>query len=329
MSTQSITETQQERKSVEFVVADLLTQFQNALELEDKSAATIRAYTIGFTDFRDWFERTSGQELSPALITSLDVKAWRAYLGDDRRLSPATINNYLAGLRAFCAWAVQAGYTEHNPADSIKSIKTVEEAPKWLEKQEQFKLLRACEQEVQLGDIRAGGDMTAPGAIWPRRDRALISLLLNAGLRRAEAAALRLDDLTIRPRSGHVQVRRGKGRKARRVELNKDVRSALQSWLDVRPESKGQAVFISQKGGRLRARSIAGVVVKLAEKAGLEDVTPHTLRHTCAKNLVDAGVSLDRVANALGHASLDTTRRYTIPSTRDMQTEMERIAWTE
>ena len=66
-----------------------------------------------------------------------------------------------------------------------------------------------------------------------------------------------------------------------------------------------------------------------AQRAGIEDVTPHSLRHTCAKNLVDRGVSLDRVARILGHESLDTTAIYTQPSQADLAREVEKIAWEE
>lgn len=148
-------------------------------------------------------------------------------------------------------------------------------------------------------------------------------------MRLSEVAALRVDNVVVKPRSGRVLVRKGKGRKSRRVQLNADVRKALQSWLDVRPETKSRALFLSQKGGRLRARSISGRVSVLGEKAGLDDLTPHMLRHSLAKNMVDQGISLDRVAKALGHSNLDTTKRYTTPSDADMQNEMEKVSWTE
>ena len=84
----------------------------------------------------------------------------------------------------------------------------------------------------------------------------------------------------------------GKGRKARDVPLNHDARTVLQAWLDVRPEDTDNALFLSQKGGRLSSRAIA----KFADRAGLDDVSPHTLRHSFAKNLVNADVGLEKVA---------------------------------
>jgi integrase/recombinase XerC len=67
----------------------------------------------------------------------------------------------------------------------------------------------------------------------------------------------------------------------------------------------------------------------LAEQAGLEDVSPHTLRHSFAKNLVDAGVTLEKVATLLGHESLETTRVYITPSQADLQAATEKVAWQD
>lgn len=218
-----------------------------------------------------------------------------------------------------------------DPSSGIKGIKLAESetTPKWLTKQEQYALLRAALKEVQSGDLRAKGDKAAAGYVWPRRDRAIIVLMLNAGLRLSEVAALDVDDLVIKPRSGEVRVRMGKGNKTRTVPLNKDARAAVQEWLEVRPSAEGKAVFLSQKGKeRLTARAIARRVEEIGTQAGL-NITPHQLRHSLAKNMVDEGVSLDQVRMALGHESMDTTKRYTMPSDSDMQNALERVAWRD
>jgi len=143
-------------------------------------------------------------------------------------------------------------------------------------------------------------------------------LLLNTGLRLGETEALNLNDVGINARSGNVRVRRGKGRRARTVPLNHDARTVLQAWLDVRPEDTDNALFLSQKGGRLSSSAISNVIAKFADRTGLDDVSPHTLRHSFAKNLVDADVGLEKVATLLGHESLETTRLYTQPSKADL-----------
>jgi site-specific recombinase XerD len=121
----------------------------------------------------------------------------------------------------------------------------------------------------------------------------------------------------------------GKDARPRTVPLNHDARTALQAWLDVRPEDASEALFLSQKGGRLSSRAISNVIAKFADPAGLEGVSPHTLRHSFAKNLVDADVGLEKVATLLGHESLETTRLYTQPSKADLQAATEKVAWKE
>lgn len=305
-----------------------LTAFTTWLQAQDRSPRTVRAYTAALRDFAAWFTARTGKALAPAHITPLDVKAYRQHLVEVRRRKPATVNNYLAGVRAYARWAKRTGQAEHDPTNGVKAIAQQDAAPHWLARPEQFALLRAVEEEVQLGELRAKGDVTHPALIWSRRDKALLVLLLNTGLRLAEAASLRLDAVELRERSGQVEVI-GKGQKARSVPLNRDARQALAAWLAVRPASDCDALFLSQKGGALSARGMAFRVTALAERAGLKEVSPHTLRHSFAKNLIDAGVSIEKVAKLLGHGSLETTRLYTTPSEADLQAATERVSWGE
>ncbi len=312
---------------------------------------TVRGYTTALTQFAAWFEKQTRAGLDPARLTPLDVRRYRQYLVEERRRQPATVNQHLTALRAFARWGQVTAQAADDPTQGVKPMQQVEPAPRWLTQAEQYALLRAAREEVQLGALRANGDPAHPGALWPRRDYALLALLLNTGLRLAEAAALQVDDVTLNGRSGEVQVRQGKGRKARNVPLNKDAREALQAWLDARNARGGQgegergrkgetvspspshplspSLFLSQKGGALSERAISERVRELAGRAGLAQVSPHTLRHSFAKNLVDAGVGLEKVAALLGHANLNTTRRYVTPSQADLQAATERVAWGE
>lgn len=308
---------------------ELLVPFLSWLEQNDHSLRTIRAYSVAMRDFAVWFSQTNGKTLSPEMITSLDVKQYRGRLQTVRRLKAATINNYLAGIRAYARWAQRTDQIANDPTNGIKGVDTEDLAPRWLTKQDQNALLRAAEELVQLGALRANKNPQHSGSIWPRRDRAIAVLLLNTGLRLSEVAALRLDDIVIKERSGMLQVT-GKGRKARTVTLNKDARKALRKWLNARQYvAKSEASpfwFLSQKGGQLTPRAIAFCVTKLAKRADLEDVSPHTLRHSFAKNLIDVGVGLEKIAALLGHKDLETTRRYTTPSKADLQEAVERVA---
>jgi site-specific recombinase XerD len=110
----------------------------------------------------------------------------------------------------------------------------------------------------------------------------------------------------------------GKGSKYRTVPLNADARRTLQAYLEERPQVDVDYLFAGQRVEPLRPSGIRYLVRLYAYDARLEGVTPHTLRHTFGENLVDAGVSLDRVAQLLGHEGVETTAIYTKPPEEDI-----------
>lgn len=133
---------------------------------------------------------------------------------------------------------------------------------------------------------------------------------------------MRKEDLTIGERSGLVRVREGKGDKYREVPLNITVRRVMEIYLT---SISGLWLFPGHKN-HITTRTAERIVGKYARLSGVE-VTPHMLRHTFGKMLVDAGESLDRVAMLMGHSNLNTTARYTQPSLYDMEKAVEKLAW--
>ena len=157
------------------------------------------------------------------------------------------------------------------------------------------------------------------------RDRCILLLLYHSGLRAGELAALLLSDITLGERSGQVMVRRGRGNKARRVPLNAEARAAVRDYLQVRPACQVQQLFVGQRCEPLSAHAIYDVVVKYAQLAGLDGVSPHTRRNSFARALLAAGTSINDVADLLGHSSLDTTRIYTRASKTDLTATVARL----
>jgi len=140
-----------------------------------------------------------------------------------------------------------------------------------------------------------------------------------------ELCALRLSDVSLSERKGSLLVRNGKGRKQRLVALNLDIRKMLSDWLKLRPEAKTDHLFIGQKGEPIHSRVVQRLMERYGELAGLEDVTPHTLRHTYGRGLLDSGANPFEVAKLMGHSSLDSTARYVQPSEDDLQKVVERL----
>ena len=126
----------------------------------------------------------------------------------------------------------------------------------------------------------------------------MIILMLNSGLRLEEMMKLKLEDIDISQRRGTLFVRSGKGMRSRFIPLNADARKSLETWLEYRPEGEGRKVFLSPNGKAIGRRTIQDAFQKISDCSHVE-FSPHTLRHTFAKNLIDSGVGIEKVAMLL------------------------------
>jgi integrase/recombinase XerC len=278
-----------------------MQEFINYLVNQDRSPATIRAYGQDLAKFSGWFQQINGYPLTAQDLTPTDIRQFREYLNLTERLAPASINRILAAIRAYTAWLVDTGQVDYNPARGITGITEQAHAPKWLDKRNQDKLIRSAERALSASQT----ELEKARAV---RDYAIILVMLNTGLRVSELVGLVDHDITIKDRSGDIRVI-GKGRKARTIPLNKTARDALTDWLAL-----GR---VSDRVFPITTRGIQDMLSELGRLARV-DVTPHVLRHTFAKNLIDSGVSIEKVAALLGHSSLETTRIYITPSAHDL-----------
>jgi integrase/recombinase XerC len=307
-------------------ITALLPEFRRALEENDRRPRTITGYLSDLTQFVAWWQQQYDSPPTLPAITAHDVRDYRDHLQQVEQLSPPTVNRRLASLRVLLTWAVDTGRLAHNPAARIRGIKlAARTVPRWLSRAEQQRLVNAFDRTVQLAMTLA--DHPAAGlAVQAVRDRALLVLLLNTGLRVLEVVSLTLDDVTLNGRSGAVFVRDGKGGKARTIPLNGRTRELLDEYLALRPAHSSRRLFVGQRGP-IGSRQVLRLLKKYSRHAGLAaaEISVHTLRHTFGKNLVDAGVPLDQVATLMGHANLNTTRIYTTPGRRDLQRAVERL----
>lgn len=290
-------------------IKTLLDGFSQHLLEKDRKGSVI-SYTGDIRKFISWCIGKHGS-FSPQEISPLDIVNYRDYLQEHGgrsggKATPATVNRALVSLRVFFNWLHEKGDIPYNPAANIRPVRTAKKpAPKWLSRKEQAALMRA---------VKAKGNP---------RDEAMIGLMLHAGLRIGELCSLKREDIEIAPRSGHVRVR-GKGNKERVVPLNVTIRKILEVWLR---ENPGDPLWPNRYGEPISPRGVRKLLEEYAYEARLEGVTPHTLRHTFCKNLIDSGVSIDQVAMLAGHESLDVTKLYTAPSEKDLQAAVEKVAW--
>jgi integrase/recombinase XerC len=183
-------------------------------------------------------------------------------------------------------------------------------APKWLNRIEQNALLRHIEQIASIRDIT------------------IIKVLMNTGLRVQELCDLKWSDIVIAERKGNLTVRNRKGEKYREIPLNKESRNAFNAIDYKQHVGSDRPVFLGQRGS-LTPRGVQLMFKRLINNSKLDDISPHQLRHTFCKNLVDAGVSLEKVATLAGHERLDTTKIYCKPSQADLSDAVELIGEEE
>jgi integrase/recombinase XerC len=267
-------------------MTDLLALFLRYLRAERRASPhTIRAYRTDLQQFREFLAAVG--EADPRALDARAIRAWLARL-HARGLDAASVARKLAAVRSWLRFLTRRGYLARNPAGDVR-------APRRPRKLAAF--LPADELEALL---EAGGANA--------RDRAVLELLYATGLRVSELAALRLDDVDRTERLVRVV---GKGGKPRVVPFGAEAAAALEAYLAERGPAPGP-LFRNPRGGPLSARTVRERVRRRARAAGLaRRVTPHTLRHTFATHLLDAGADLRLIQDLLGHRRLATTQRYT------------------
>ncbi|MCZ6691522.1 MAG: tyrosine recombinase [Planctomycetota bacterium] len=254
------------------------------------SEHTVRAYTRDLQQF--------GQFLGDQTPTRLIVRQFVSSLGEGLS-SPRTIGRKVAAVRSYFRFLVRHGRIDSNPAASIRPPRPEKRLPSFLNLAQVESLLASPQVDGFLGT----------------RDRAILETLYSGGLRVSELVGLDVGDLDL---SSGVTRAMGKGRKERLALLGGPAVSAIRVYLPQRERLlrdkhvADKALFINRSGKRLTTRSVGRLLEKYSLLSGLpKDTSPHTLRHSFATHLLDAGADLRSVQELLGHASLATTQVYT------------------
>ena len=300
-----------------------LTDFAAYIHEVKKSPLTAKSYVADMKHFAKWFTQTNGDELLPERLTPIDCREYRQHL-IHHKAAPATVNRRLISLKEYAKWSIEKKFIMDDPTQHLEPLKKKRLAPQWLDRREQLRLVREAQKRTQLAQAKQPDGPTHHRAV---RDLAIVLMLLHSGLRVGkELCALRLDDLDISPKKVRVTVREGKGGVARVVPVKSaEARAALKAWLDIRPDDlKEREVFIGRDRVPLRSSGVQGMVSELAKESGIEKrVTPHTLRHTFTKNLMDARVPETYIAILRGDATLEMLRTYATPSEEDLEKALE------
>ncbi len=267
----------------------LIKEYLRHLEIErGVSKHTIRAYRKDLHIFAEFVMKEADA------IEMVDVRGFIAHQMKNG-MSKTTAGRRLSTVRSFLKYLTCEGHSKGNPARLVRTPKADKLLPKFLSIDDVFSLMEAS---GSIGFIQA-------------RDRAILELLYSSGLRVAEIAGLLQDD--INTREGLVKVR-GKGRKERMVPVGSKAVAAVKSYLTERIIKKrgNPALFLNKSGDALSDRSVRRIVVKYARMINVSGkIGPHTLRHSFASHLLQAGADLRVIQELLGHTSLSTTQKYT------------------
>ncbi len=280
--------------------------FLTHLEKErDLSAHTLRAYGRDLADLERYLRETHGVDgWNWEDVDRLELRGFLGYL-TRRGLSKRSVSRELSAVRTFFRFLHREDRVESNPTRAVASPKLEKYLPAWLDLGQVERLFDLAESRAMEGDFRSV------------RNLAIIELFYSTGMRLSELQGINRGDLDLIAQQVKV---RGKGKKERIIPVGDRASLALRNYEAKRDELERQlgarvdrrAWFLSPTGRRLSVRAIqaavTGLLKKIDEDSGL---STHSLRHSFATHLLNAGADLRAVQELLGHASISTTQIYT------------------
>ncbi len=264
------------------------------------SLNTVSAYRRDLDRFAVWLKENQIDDL--AAVTPAQLGDFITHASRDQHLSASSVRRTVSSVTGLFRYLGGEGLLVVDPTDDVAAPSVPMRLPKALSVEDTLALVEACDPS------------TVPGL----RDRALIEFLYSCGARISEAVTMTEDALDFEDRSVLL---RGKGGKQRRIPLGSYAIAALEAYLvrsrpalagARRSGSPAREVFLNARGGALSRQSAWAIIAGAAQRAGVPDVSPHTLRHSFATHLLEGGADVRVVQELLGHASVTTTQIYTM-----------------
>lgn len=280
------------------------------LQLERSlSTNTIEAYKRDIVSFADFICEES--YIGPSKITPNHIREYLLQL-TEIGIAESSQARWISSMRNFYNFLLLENLATTNPAQQIEMPKLKRELPDTI-----------SHQEVQ--DMMASVDLSKP---LGHRNKAILQVLYGCGLRVSELVNFQLSNLYKKDEFIRIT---GKGKKERLVPIHQDAieeieryQQQMRNQLKINPKHE-DIVFLSQRGNQLSRVMVYHIVKQAAEQAGIQKtISPHTLRHSFATELVKHGANLRAVQDMLGHASITTTEIYTHLDRSHLKTTLER-----
>jgi integrase/recombinase XerC len=288
-------------------VREALADYLRHLGVEKNSSPhTVKSYREDLTQALEFIAGRLGvADPRPQQLSTRVLRAYLAHL-HEKGFARSSIARKLASLRSWCRYLCLQGALSSNPATGLRAPRQEKKLPRFFSREDVVKLLEA-----------------PPADPLGLRDRAILETLYSAGLRVSELVALDVAEVDLGEGLARV---RGKGKRERLALIGPPAAEAITAWLPHRAALLGAraegvaGLFVNKRGSRLTTRSVGRLLEKYLRQTGLDpEASPHTLRHSFATHLLDAGADVRSVQELLGHKSLGTTQTYTHVTTQRMR----------
>ncbi len=282
-------------------ISTVLFEFLMQLQREGRSVHTLRAYRHDLSRFIQHY-------LDLGKVTSAQIRSYLRGL-QDAGASTATVSRVLATLKAVFRYLMENEKVSENPTQRVRFPRMAPvRLPEVLTVDEVDRLL----------------DVVVSNRRQSVRDKAILFLLYNTGVRAGELVGLNLKDVVLKLRGeGEIRVL-GKGQRERWIPLNRPLQNILREYLRLRGDQTGP-LFLNQDGGRYSTRGLYKLVTGYLKKAGIQKTGVHLLRHTFATHALGASPNIRAVQELLGHRSILTTQRYTHLCREDLKRQVENL----
>lgn len=289
----------------------LVNGFVLTKQTEGKSPRTVEFYSENLKRFL-WYSSQENWPDDIRMITEWYIREFLAYIANEEfrwgvlgngsetsrgKASHTTMHHYFVVLANFFGWVVREGFLKDNPTSKIKVAKPKVKVINPYTNEEIKRMLSVCDYDYEHNAKFLGS-----------RNKAIILVLYDTGVRLSELVWMKLDD--VNTLNGNIKVL-GKGSKERVVRIGKVAQKALWRYMMYRP-NKGCYLWLSEEGKPLSGVGVQSLVQRIKERAGIKGIgSVHRFRHTFALNFLRADKNVFNLQYLLGHSQLEMVRRYT------------------